>query len=35
MFKGGNPFAPKKSKFTKTLIATPSKFEIKIDKKRP
>ena len=35
IFAGGNPFAQKKSKFTKTLIATPSKFEIKVDKKKP
>jgi len=35
IFSGGNPFAKKPSRFTKTLIATPSKFEIKVEKKKP
>jgi hypothetical protein len=29
---GNNPFAQKKSKFSKTLIATPSKFELKVNR---
>jgi hypothetical protein len=32
IFGGGNPFADKKSKISKTLIATPSKFELRVDK---